>query len=774
VLKLKINPSPIFRRFLVSYILILVIPMLTGSISYLVSADIIKAKSIETSEMLLSQTKDVLDRRMREVENFTRQLFLDQDLNYLLNEQPDDGKFNVYAVWKSWQNTYAYGLTNNFLEDFYIYINNYDAVFTPSGVFVRPGDYYDLYHYENIGRDRWKQDILGKVHQRETLPLRPYSSDSKRTNVITYLQSLPRDGFRRPLGTVAVLIDESTLAKMLESIPKQYGGWAYISDKEGNTIARAGIGNSRIRELNLQALSAGYGSGSLTRTAVRDDTLLVSTKSDYNGWVYTIGLPKKVVMKQSGVIANVTLAVTASTLLFGLVAALLFAYRNSVPISRIVAAFREQAGVSGIKEKNEYDFLQGNISQLLASRKSLEEELKRQLPLLEDAFVTRLLRGEFDSVQEMRTLLHSQPDMVQHGEFGYAAVVRINGYSDLVSEDIIRELQAARILVKQLMKELAGTIRLSLTDWESDKIAVLISLSEGEEDEAEERIAFLFQKLRDQGKAMYRMQLTVGIGGGYRTLLDSSRSFEEAREALAYSILLGDQGAIWYHNVTKESNLYYYPIDLELRILNAVKIGELQEAERILDQLFEQNFAERKLSADMVQQLFGELKGTLLKLMQHSPFAERDVIEEVKRRVEQLPVSTSLERFRSDFRSLLETFCHLVLKKKESDKDEIVDKIKAILEKRYPDPDLNLYRIAEAVELPEKYVSQVFKEQTGENLSDFLEQIRIKHATDLLFTSEKTIDEIAQDVGYNSAHAFRRAFKRVSGVLPSLYRKTVN
>jgi transcriptional regulator GlxA family with amidase domain len=59
-------------------------------------------------------------------------------------------------------------------------------------------------------------------------------------------------------------------------------------------------------------------------------------------------------------------------------------------------------------------------------------------------------------------------------------------------------------------------------------------------------------------------------------------------------------------------------------------------------------------------------------------------------------------------------------------------------------------------------------------LSDFLEQIRIKHATDLLFTSEKTIDEIAQDVGYNSAHAFRRAFKRVSGVLPSLYRKTVN
>lgn len=40
---------------------------------------------------------------------------------------------------------------------------------------------------------------------------------------------------------------------------------------------------------------------------------------------------------------------------------------------------------------------------------------------------------------------------------------------------------------------------------------------------------------------------------------------------------------IWYRDVIKESTTYYYPIDMELRMLNAVKIGELQEVHRILN-----------------------------------------------------------------------------------------------------------------------------------------------------------------------------------------------
>jgi AraC-like DNA-binding protein len=77
------------------------------------------------------------------------------------------------------------------------------------------------------------------------------------------------------------------------------------------------------------------------------------------------------------------------------------------------------------------------------------------------------------------------------------------------------------------------------------------------------------------------------------------------------------------------------------------------------------------------------------------------------------------------------------------------------------------------VERPEKYISQLFKEVTGINLSDHLEKIRMDHAASLLKDNEFTVDEIASRVGYNSSHSFRRAFKRVTGISPSAFRQSV-
>lgn len=93
------------------------------------------------------------------------------------------------------------------------------------------------------------------------------------------------------------------------------------------------------------------------------------------------------------------------------------------------------------------------------------------------------------------------------------------------------------------------------------------------------------------------------------------------------------------------------------------------------------------------------------------------------------------------------------------------------IHERYSDAELTLYRIAEHIGKPEKYISQMFKEHTGTNPSDYVELVRIGKAAELLQEKLLTIDEIAAQVGYNSAHSFRRAFKRVRGVSPSTFRQ---
>ena len=49
----------------------------------------------------------------------------------------------------------------------------------------------------------------------------------------------------------------------------------------------------------------------------------------------------------------------------------------------------------------------------------------------------------------------------------------------------------------------------------------------------------------------------------------------------------------------------------------------------------------------------------------------------------------------------------------------------------------------------------------------------LRHAEELLLETAATIDEIAQQVGYTNSDSFRRAFRRVRGVSPSVFRASM-
>src|SRR5690606_19366206 len=122
-------------------------------------------------------------------------------------------------------------------------------------------------------------------------------------------------------------------------------------------------------------------------------------------------------------IKNITGSVTASTLVIGILFSLLLSYRNSTPIHKILDSFKESMEGAEGKNKNIYDFLQGNISSLISHHQSMEEKLERQKPLLRDAFIRRLVKGELQSQAEIHALL-SQIDLRLGGNRGFAGLIQ--------------------------------------------------------------------------------------------------------------------------------------------------------------------------------------------------------------------------------------------------------------------------------------------------------------------------------------------------------------
>lgn len=83
---------------------------------------------------------------------------------------------------------------------------------------------------------------------------------------------------------------------------------------------------------------------------------------------------------------------------------------------------------------------------------------------------------------------------------------------------------------------------------------------------------------------------------------------------------------------------------------------------------------------------------------------------------------------------------------------------------------ISLDSVAKVVGLNKSYLSRIFKARTGETMSNYINQCRIRKAASLLRKTDRRAYEIAEMVGYNNVEYFNQVFKKLMGVSPKEYR----
>lgn len=85
--------------------------------------------------------------------------------------------------------------------------------------------------------------------------------------------------------------------------------------------------------------------------------------------------------------------------------------------------------------------------------------------------------------------------------------------------------------------------------------------------------------------------------------------------------------------------------------------------------------------------------------------------------------------------------------------------------------DLSLVRLARRFHFNPSYLSRVFKQESGINLSEFIDRARLRKAKEMLAQEGMRINEVGAKVGYESPHSFTRFFKKSTGTTPQEYRE---
>ena len=109
---------------------------------------------------------------------------------------------------------------------------------------------------------------------------------------------------------------------------------------------------------------------------------------------------------------------------------------------------------------------------------------------------------------------------------------------------------------------------------------------------------------------------------------------------------------------------------------------------------------------------------------------------------------------------------------KRSHHDEVIIKVQEWLGQHYQE-EIAIAAIAKQFKLSVRSLNRRFKYATNSSPLQYLQNLRIEHAKELLKQSNLAISEVADMVGYQDASYFTSLFKKVTAVTPIEYRSLV-
>lgn len=118
----------------------------------------------------------------------------------------------------------------------------------------------------------------------------------------------------------------------------------------------------------------------------------------------------------------------------------------------------------------------------------------------------------------------------------------------------------------------------------------------------------------------------------------------------------------------------------------------------------------------------------------------------------------------------MEELTNQVQRKMSRKTSSYVERCKEYVEKHYKEK-LYLTDIAEQLGLSETYLSRLFKQETGEQLQNYIVDVRLERAANLLKYSDESISNIAEYVNFPSQSYMGKLFREKFQLSPKKYRE---
>ncbi|OAS20634.1 helix-turn-helix domain-containing protein [Paenibacillus oryzisoli] len=752
----------IFLTLWLSYILILLIPV-TGTFILYTNMEKSMVENANRSNLaMLEQARQIVDKNLQEIEQLGIQIATQPKLQTLWTIK-DSEKYIQYEEAVRALRTIRNGTP--FIDDFYVYLRDEDAVISPILKTDAPTFFTKLYPLPGKNLEHVRTELLTGYHYLTYLPTSPSSTaDPATKNVIASAISLPLGETSNIKGTIVMLINEQQILDLLKGIQWVDNGTMFILDEKGQVI----ISTSNTYKLSPSLLAETQNSNGYETYNADGTTQMLSFTTGASGWKYISLVPKSVVLERVNEMKTWAIYLIILVVAAGSAAAYWMAYRSYSPIRDLVYAINKGKSVPRNSPSNEYDFIRNSIAASVAEGKALEQQLAGHLPVVRANFLTRLLKGDVEQTELTGDSLAFMGIRLPH-PYVSVIILEVDESRDFRIAENDRDRALVRFILFNLSSEFVGDSGY-VTETDNNRLALLLNVPDASEETIQSRDR-LIAELKGVIEDRFRMKITVATSSLHLGRLEASRCYSEALNALDYRIIHGINTVIHYDEIRyMERTYYHYPMEMEAQIMNCLKSGDYEGVERLLNELYQHNMGSRDTTPELGKLLFLNLLGTVLKVTSALKIDEKQWQEDNSDPVKLIINSTSAEDMLKKVKELCLYICNSVQEARSEQHERWQERMKLYIDEHYGDHSLSLTSIADHFGMTPQYVSGLFKRQYGINLTDYMIEVRMKEAKRLLEVPGMTVLQVAQGVGYSTDIGFIRVFKKIEGITPGKYR----
>lgn len=730
------------RPWVISYIIVLLLPLTLSSFVYLNAYNTIKDQAQESQKSAVERLSSNMDNEFRRIEEFVSVLSYDNNVNYLLHATGLESFTQNYATASRLYDLNQSLLVNlpsgSFISDYYIFSPDNSLVFHNSGV-------NEIEAYAQVPGNNTKL-LYDKCRTLDTGEVQLFSLENDAGQF--YMAAVyPLPYSYLPKGYMVILLDSSRLNELMLSLYSQEHSQIYLVDAQNLVLNRPDIPS-------VSALQYASGSQVLPLTYICTLPESVATAS-------------LIYLRQALWIIGLCCIIGGGFLIF-----LLTRYNYS-PWLKLLTTIQNLSKSSIENGMNEYQIVQTTLTNIFQEKATMEEVFHRQSRALYSYYLTRLLKGHIEVDDMDETILENMEQLLLLDN--YTILVSLTDVRDSWTTDYTDLARSTYLsffekqIVRKLQDFLGETFSVSFTEI-YDYTVCVIGMLEQETDSWQVKLSAAMETIISDISEHMDLQYYFAFSDLHHNITEMYTAWEEASSSISIGIMNQEKTLTFYEDVEFHNpGSYAYTAKTEQTLINLIQIGQAAEA------------------AVLIRELLDEIAAQY-PVFETAKCAATDVLCSVTKAFTHLPAGVG-ETLQNEYYNLVENFMQANSYKKlqkplltatalvaagfeqartaaNTPQSNWIPKIDEQLEANLYNENLNVMFLAHKLGINSKYISSLYFEAKGVSIVDTIHRRRIETFKEILGERDISIADAAAAVGYSSIATLNRWVRKYEGVTP--------